>query len=118
MEKWQATITEETCQKWQLDKKWAGTYTVDQMNGIEYIEVGDDCIEVLKKQGKPFDRIPQALWNYCLIKKASKLNGEPLPDDFPSKILELLTKPALDLNTLSAEEEREIFLPSATGKKP
>lgn len=98
-----------------LGKEWEGEYEVLMLKGIDYLAVGDECIDELKKKGKKVvlgSDIPQSMFNYKLFCKAVLHNGKPIEQPVPGKLLEMLTEPVMRRNRLCPDEEREIFLES------
>ena len=94
-----------------LGKKWGGTYEVRVIEAPEYIEIWDDVAEETK--GKP---VPRAKLNYHLFLKSVRHNDEPVEEDIPPKIMEMIVPDVLKLNAHTLDEERELFLQSSTEK--
>ena len=100
-----------------IGKKWAGTYKVRQLNSREYIAIGDELIEEMRKLERNILDVPQAYANEMLVFRCTTHNEKPLERPLPSKLLELLLVIALELNTISLDERRDIFLQPVTTQK-
>ena len=100
-----------------IGEEWAGTYEVRQLMAPEYLSIGDELIDKMRKQGKEIFSIPPHHANELLVYKCVEHNGKPIKRPIPSKLLELLLPEALKLNTLTLDERRDIFLRPVTAQK-
>jgi len=102
----------------QVDKEWAGTYTVEVIYAPESIMMYAELNDLIEEQKiNPTDKKRvQILLNWLIVKYSAKKDGKPLPERIPHKIFELLAIPAHQLNTMALEEGQDLFLGSSDSK--
>ena len=116
MENWTFKATPKLVEA--LGEEWKGTYEVKMLMADEYINIGEELVDDLRKQGKeevlPKD-FKKSDWNMRLLHKAVLHNGKPIEKNIPSKLLDLLMPLVLQRNTMTLQEKQEDFLECSTG---
>jgi len=102
-----------------LSEKWSGTYEVKMLMGDEYLSIGEEMMDDLRKSKKADEEVkPEDLkksdFNMRLLYKAVLHNGKPLKKPIPAKLIDLLMPLVIRRNTMSLAERREDFLECTT----
>lgn len=101
-----------------IGEKWKGAYEVKMLMGDEYLNIGEEIVDDLHKQGikevKP-EHFKKSDFNMRLLFKVVLHNGKPLKKPIPSKLIDLLMPLVLQRNSMSLGEKRSDFLQCTTG---
>jgi len=115
MENWTFTATPELVAT--LGEKWGGTYEVKLLMADEYLGIGEEYADDLRKKGKEIikpEDFKQSEFHMRLLRKSVLHNSKSIEKNLPAKLIELLMPLVLRRNTMSIMEKQEDFLSSGT----
>jgi len=105
-------------------QEWAGEYEVKMLYAPEDLVIYKEVAKEIKKKGikpkLPNEMTPkeqkeiQNLLSWIVFKHSVRKDGEPLPQQVPIKIFDLLIPQVSKLNILSEKEGQDLFLPPTT----
>jgi hypothetical protein len=98
----------------QLGPQFKGTYTIHILNAKEYLQTAEEL--TLKKRqelqaiNETFNgQISEVALRTAIVYKSVTKDGQPLPEDIPSKLYEILAYVAIPLNMLNQDEGVELL---------
>ena len=98
----------------QIGDEWAGTYTVRMLMSKEYLAVTEEIIQAKRAEaqlrGDEWDgTIPLTEIRRGIVFKSCSKDGQPLAEDIPAKLFELLASVSVPMNTLDVSEGQALF---------
>jgi hypothetical protein len=98
----------------QFGPQFKGTYTVHLLNAKEYLQTAEELTlkkrQELQKQDEVFNgQISEIELRTAIVYKAVTKDDNPLPEDIPSKLYEILAYVAIPLNMLNQDEGVELL---------
>jgi hypothetical protein len=98
----------------QIGEEYNGTYTVHILNAKEYLQAAEELIQAKRfeaqKKGETWKgNIPETELRNAILHASVTKDGQPLPQELPSKLYEILSFVAVPLNMLSQEEGQNLL---------
>jgi hypothetical protein len=119
MDNWKVTATKELVDA--LGEEWNGTYEIRLLPAIEYLNIGEEIMDDLRRKGKTQIRIEdlkRSEFNYRLFLKTVLHDGKQLDaEKVPSKLFEWLMPKVVQRNTMELEAQQQLFLQPTTGNQ-
>ncbi|MDR0470725.1 MAG: hypothetical protein LBH79_03220 [Nitrososphaerota archaeon] len=102
--------------QWLLDQigsEYAGTYTVYVLDAQEYLETAETLTRTKRyeaqKQGETAEVFTESELRSAILYRCVTKDTGPLPKDLPSKLFEILSVVAIQLNMLTQDEGRQLL---------
>jgi hypothetical protein len=116
------TLTPELAAQYGFGQEHQGTYIINQLNAKEYLQAAEELTQQKRlesqTQGETFKgQLNETDLRNAIFYKTVTKDGQPLAQDIPSKLYEILAFVAIPLNMLSQDEGTallKLFRPATT----